>query len=63
MDELVYLVASVDEKVNECIEQYIQLHKAGLLSAAYALLEIDKILIIARTENREQLLYKYREML
>ena len=63
MDELVCLMASVDEKVHECIEQYIQLHKAGLLSATDALLEIDKCLTISRTENREQLLYKYREML
>ena len=63
MDELVYLMASVDEKVNECIRQYIQIHKAGLLSATDALLEIDKCLTISRTENREQLLYKYREML
>ena len=63
MDELVYLMTSVDEKVNECIEQYIQIHKAGLLSATDALLEIDKCLTISRTENREQLLYKYREML
>ena len=63
MDELVCLMASVDEKVHDCIKQYIQLHKAGLLSATDALLEIDKILQISRMENREQLLYKYREML
>ena len=63
MNELVCLMSSVDEKVHECIEQYIQLHKEGMLSSMDALLEIDKILLISRTENREQLLYKYREML
>ena len=63
MNELVYLMASVDEKVNECIEHYIQLHKAGLLSVTDALIEIDKCLTIARTENREQLLLEYHKML
>ena len=63
MDELVYLMASVDEKVNECIEQYIQLYKDGLLSAMDTLMGIDKILTIARTENREQLLLEYHKML
>ena len=51
MDELVYLMTSVDEKVNDCIEQYIQIHKAGLLSATDSLLEIDKCLTISRTNT------------
>ena len=63
MDELVYLMASVDAKVSECIKQYIQLHEDGLLSATDTLLKIDKCLTIARIKNREQLLFDYPKML